>query len=112
MNIQGITADVWAVDATDSSTHSQVPDLDIIIPTAGQQHIVIILVELESEDSVGVTGLTGSTTFESHLQLPSLFIVHSDDAVGTTCGELSTIRFIVDSEELVELVVDGVKEFA
>ena len=111
MNVECITANVRSVNAAYGCTHPQVPNLDIIVPTTGQQHVVVVLVELECEDSVGVPGLTSTTTLQSDLYLPCLLIVHAHYAVGATRRELSAIWLVVDSEELVELVVDGVEEF-
>ena len=110
MNVESISANVWSIYAAHGSTHPQVPDLDIIVPTTGQQHVIVVLVEFEREDSIGVAGLASATTLESDFELPCLLIVHAHYAVGAARRELGPIWFVVDSEELIQLVVDGVQE--
>lgn len=111
MNVESITANVGPIYAAHSCTHPQVPDLDIIVPTTRQQHVVVVLVEFEREDPIGVAGLASATTLESDFELPCLLIVHTHYAVGAARRELCPIWLVVDSEELIQLVIDGVQEF-
>jgi hypothetical protein len=59
-----------------------------------------------------VAWLSSTTTLECQPQLSGLLIVDPHDTVGSASRELGTIRLVVYSEELVELVVDGVEQFA
>ena len=108
MNIKSISANIWSIDTADSSTHSNVPELDIIVPTTRQQHIVIILIEFKCEDSVRMSGLSSATALQGNLKFSCLLIINSHDAIGTTSCELSSIWLVVDSEELIQLIVNGV----
>lgn len=54
---------------------------------------------------------SSTTTLQGYLQLSCLLIIDSDDTIGATSGELSTIGLVVDSEELVQLIVNSMQEF-
>jgi hypothetical protein len=58
-----------------------------------------------------VTWLSSTTTLESYFDLSGLLIIDSDYTVTTTCGELGTIGFIINSEKLIELVIDCMQQF-
>ena len=56
--------------------------------------------------------LASATSLKSDLELASLLIIDTHDAIRTTSGERGTIWFVVYSEQLIQFIMDGVQEFA
>lgn len=52
MDVDGVTADVGSDDRADSGPLSQVPDLDVPIPAAGDDEVRVLLYELGAEDTI------------------------------------------------------------
>ena len=50
-----------------------------------------------------------TTAFHSFGQLPSLFVIHSDLGIFTTCEELLSILLVISCQKLVHRVVDLVQ---
>jgi hypothetical protein len=59
-----------------------------------------------------VAGLSRATTFQGNLEFARLLIIDADYAVRATSGERGAIGFVVDSEELIQLIMDGMQKFA
>jgi hypothetical protein len=91
---------------------SDVPNFDIIIPTARDQHVFIFLVELNSEHSVVMSGFSSATTSQLDLDFPRKFVIDSDNAVTSSCCEESAVWLVVDTKELIQLIMDCIKKFA
>lgn len=56
--------------------------------------------------------LAGATTLQRELKFSRLLIIDSHNTIRATSCKLGSIWLVVDSEELVELIVNGVEEFA
>jgi len=91
---------------------SDIPDFDVVIPTSRNNQVWIFFVELDAEDSIGMTWLTSSTTFKLNDQTSCLFIINPDNAIRSSCGELSSIGIIIDSQKLIQLIINGVEKFS
>ena len=50
--VDGISADERAVDGLDGSCLSDIPNLNVIIPTSRDDEVGVILIKLDAEDSV------------------------------------------------------------
>ena len=91
---------------------SNVPDFDIIIPTSRNYQVRIISIELNAENSIGMTWLSSSTTFKLNDQTSCLLIVNPDDTIRTSRGELSSIGIVIDSQQLIELIINSMKKLS
>jgi len=80
MKINCISTDVWAVDRSDRGLLSNIPNHDIVIPTARDDVIRIFLVELDAEDFQGVT-IVSALGLELCDKLSGLLIIDSDNCI-------------------------------
>jgi len=108
--IYSVSANVWAINWANDWGSSNVPDLDVIVPTAWDNKVGISGVKLDAEHSVRMSRFSWTTAFKFGDNWASLLIINSDNTVGTSCDKLSTIGVIVDSEQLVQLIKDGMKQ--
>ena len=110
MEINRVTADVGAVDRSDGAGLSNIPHFDVVVPTSGNDEIWILLVELDAEDTIGMSWLSGTASFEAHFELASLLVVHSHDGVGSSGSEHRSVWVVVNCQELVQLIVNRMQQ--
>lgn len=116
MQINGVTANEWLKNGADWTCRcADIPNTHGLVPAAGNDKIGILLIEFTAEDSIVVTWRTRST-FEINIEGPSLFedflVVNSDHSVVTRSHELSSIIIVVHSQQLVELIENGIEQLA
>lgn len=108
MQVQRVSANIGVEEGPGGLVSSDVPDLDASVPPSRNEQVLVILVELDGEDSVGVARLSSTTALQGHFLHSLNLIIHSHDCITTSCGKSCPIWLIVNSQELVQLVVDSV----
>ena len=82
MHVDCVTANERAVDGLARIGLSDVPDLDVEVPTAGHDQVWVFLVELAAENLGGMTRVTRMTALELTNEATSLFIIDPNNTVG------------------------------
>ena len=109
MDINGVTCDVRSVDVSHTLTDSSVPNLDVLVPTAGNDQIGVFSDEFGAENTVRMTRKATTATLKSLSELASLFIIDTNLAILTSGKELETIWLVVTGHQTVARVVDFVQ---
>ena len=112
LHVDGVADDHGSVDRPAGVRLPDVPDLDVLIPTAGTDEVRVLGVELGAEDFRGVAWVTTLAALECADQATSLLIIDADDRVGATSTEHGAIDVVVARVEFVQLVEDGMKKLA
>lgn len=109
IKVYGISANVWSINGSDWRWLSDVPNFDVVVPGARDDVVGVVLIELDTEDSIGVTWFSSTASLELTNKASSDLIVDSDDFVRTTRYKLSAVRIIINCAEGVELIEDSMK---
>ena len=109
MNINRVTSNEWSNNTPDALARANVPNLDVLIPTARDDKVRVLTDKFGAEDTIGMAWEATTTAFHSFGQLSSLFVIHSDLGIFTTCEELLSILLVISCQKLVHRVVDLVQ---
>mmetsp|Transcript_81523 Transcript_81523/g.231007 ORF Transcript_81523/g.231007 Transcript_81523/m.231007 type:complete len:426 (+) Transcript_81523:88-1365(+) len=88
----------------------RVPDLHRVVPASGQQYVGVHRVVLQREDAVRVPGRVLHVAPLERLDVPLRgLVVDAHEAVPAACRELAPVAEVVDAEDLVLPLRDGVQ---
>lgn len=110
MDINRVTSNEWSDNTPDALARANVPNLDVLIPTAGDDKVRVLTDKFGAEDTIVMAWEATTTAFQSFSQLSSLFVIHSDLGIFTTCEELLSILLVISCQKLVHRVVDLVQQ--
>ena len=108
VEIDRITTNVWPIDRSDWWRLSNIPDFDIVIPRSGYYHIWVFLIKFNAENSIGMSWFSCTTTFKLNDKSSCLFIIDSNNCVGSSSYKLCSSWIIINREKLIQLVMNRV----
>jgi len=70
------------------------------------------LVELDAKDPITMPWLSSTSSLEVSDQRSGLLIIDPDNAIRSCCRELGSIFVIINSEQLVQFIINGMEQLA
>ena len=85
---------------------AQVPNFDVLIPTAGNNKVGILTNKLCAENSILVTWHSTTPAFERFSELASLFVVDTDFPVFSCSEKGFAVTLVISRQKLVSRIKD------
>ena len=108
MQINGVSANVRAIDGSDRRLLSDIPHHDVVVPTSGDHVVWILLIKFNAKHFKRMA-VVSSLRFQLMHKLSSLLVIYSDDGIGSSRKELCSIVIIIAAHELVQFIIDLMK---
>ena len=112
VKINRITTNVWPIYWSDWWRLSNIPNFDIVIPRSWNNKIRVFLIKFNTENSIRMSWLSCTTTFKFNNKGSCLFIIYSNNCVGSSSYKLCSSWIIINCKKLIQLIMDSMQEFS